>query len=365
MSDANRTVVIDNGGGTIKIGFADDKEPRCILPAVLRPRTVEKPGSKEENYLFSETSHPGFGPPKYPIDHGIITNWDHMDQLWNHAFRETHLDLSESAVVFANHHTKDLSKAQAEQITQIMIESFEVPAFYLAKSTTLATYYASKPTAAVIDCGETVTDICCVYEHCGITRTVTPVNVAGRDLTYYLQSLIEGVHWPSDGWFPFVRDIKEKHAYVALDFDAEVKKAEKVDCESPWDNKFSIAEQRLRCPEILFKPSINGLQCEGIGQALFNAIMKCDGDIRGQMFSNIILSGGTTLCKGFPERIEKEIKSLAPQGTEVNVIALPDRHLAAWVGGSVLGRAEAFKEMTISRAEYDEEGACIVHRKCW
>ena len=365
MSDANRTVVIDNGGGTIKIGFADDKEPRCILPAVLRPRTVEKPGSKEENYLFSETSHPGFGPPKYPIDHGIITNWDHMDQLWNHAFRETHLDLSESAVVFANHHTKDLSKAQAEQITQIMIESFEVPAFYLAKSTTLATYYASKPTAAVIDCGETVTDICCVYEHCGITRTVTPVNVAGRDLTYYLQSLIEGVHWPSDGWFPFVRDIKEKHAYVALDFDAEVKKAEKVDCESPWDNKFSIAEQRLRCPEILFKPSINGLQCEGIGQALFNAIMKCDGDIRPQMFSNIILSGGTTLCKGFPERIEKEIKSLAPQGTEVNVIALPDRHLAAWVGGSVLGRAEAFKEMTISRAEYDEEGACIVHRKCW
>ena len=103
---------------------------------------------------------------------------------------------------------------------------------------------------------------------------------------------------------------------------------------------------------------------DGIHHLLFNSIMKCDIDIRRDLFSNIILSGGSTLYNGFAERVHKEIKELAPCSTFIKIIAPPERKYSTWIGGSILSSLSTFEEMWIKKEEYVESGPSIVHRKC-
>lgn len=78
-----------------------------------------------------------------------------------------------------------------------------------------------------------------------------------------------------------------------------------------------------------------------------------------------MLAGGNTLFKGLPERLEKELVNLAPSGVKVLVYAGGERRFSTWLGASVIASLPEFKDRLISRAEWDEEGSCVVHRKCW
>jgi len=68
---------------------------------------------------------------------------------------------------------------------------------------------------------------------------------------------------------------------------------------------------------------------------------------------------------GFGERLYTEMKGLAPQTMKVKVIASPDRKYMVWKGGSTLSTLSTFKSMWISKADYDEHGESVVHRKCF
>jgi actin-related protein len=96
----------------------------------------------------------------------------------------------------------------------------------------------------------------------------------------------------------------------------------------------------------------------------FNSIQECDVDVRRDLYQNIILSGGTTMCEGIRERLLKEIKSLAPKSIDVKVEASPDRRFAVWRGGSMLTSLSTFASMWITKEDYEEHGYTIVHRKC-
>ncbi len=103
----------------------------------------------------------------------------------------------------------------------------------------------------------------------------------------------------------------------------------------------------------------------GVHETTFNSIMKCDIDIRKNLYENIVLSGGTTMLSGFPERMQKEMTSLAPSTMKINIIAPPERKWSTWIGGSILASLSTFQQMCISKREYDESGPSIVHRKCF
>ena len=94
--------------------------------------------------------------------------------------------------------------------------------------------------------------------------------------------------------------------------------------------------------------------------------MKCDVDIREDLFANIVISesGGTTMFSGMADRMQKEITALAPSTMKVKVIAPPKAKNSVWIGGSMLASLSTFKQMLISKQEYDESGPAIVHRKC-
>jgi len=114
-------------------------------------------------------------------------------------------------------------------------------------------------------------------------------------------------------------------------------------------------QQRYSSTEIIFNPSIIDKKDLGISSMAFKSIEKCDSDLKMNLYDNIVLAGGTTMLPGFKDRFEFEIKSLASHTakTDINVTADLHRKNAAWIGGSMLASFSTFKEMTISKEDYE------------
>merc|ERR1719330_806575 len=107
-----------------------------------------------------------------------------------------------------------------------------------------------------------------------------------------------------------------------------------------------------------------GKEDEGVHKLVLNSIMKCDVDIRKDLWKNVVMSGGSTMFNGIADRLQKELKELAPATMDVKIVAPPERKYSVWIGGSILASLSTFEEMWVKKDEYDESGPSIVHRKC-
>jgi len=197
--------------------------------------------------------------------------------------------------------------------------------------------------------------------------------MAGRDLTSHLKDLLyeRGYSFNTPAELEIVRDIKETMCYVVADYDAAMKEAEESHaCEKNYElpdgRKILIGNERFRCAEILFNPSLAKSENEGVHKYCFDSVMKCDTDVRRDLFQNIIMSGGSTLFEGLNERMWHEIHQLAPTNNRIKVLAPPERLYSVWLGGSILASLATFQTMWITKTEYDEcGGPQIIHRKCF
>ncbi|KAI4992597.1 hypothetical protein ZWY2020_057799 [Hordeum vulgare] len=152
-----------------------------------------------------------------------------------------------------------------------------------------------------------------------------------------------------------VRDMKEKLSYIALDYDQEMETSKtsssvEKSYELPDGQVITIGAERFRC-EVLVQPSFIGMEAAGIHETTYNSIMKCDVDIRKDLYGNIVLSGGTTMFTGIADRMSKEITALAPSSMKIKVVAPPERKYSVWIGGSILASLSTFQQMWIAKAK--------------
>ena len=368
--DEKTHIIIDNGTGYSKAGFSGEKMPKIIIPNYVGyPKYASgRVGVEKKKFFVGSEAEAikGVLNINNPLENGAINNWDDIEKLWEYIFtNELKVDPVEYYTMITE--TPMNPKENREKMTQIMFETFNIKGLYIAVEPVLSLYSLGKYTGIVSDLGEHISYFAPIFYGCLLPHAVIRLNFAGNDLTEYMLKLLEenGQRFSTTAEKEIIKIIKEKSCYAALDYNEELKTVEIFDYELPDGSKINIKEQRIKCPEALFKPDLFGKEGNGISKACNDSIQKCNVDIRKDLYNSIALSGGTSMFNGLPERFKKEIKSLTQESMkeEVQIISSPERKYSTWIGGSILSYSSS-DTMWITKEEYEEYGDLIVHRKC-
>lgn len=361
-----RTIVAEFGSFTTKVGLEGETEPSDIIRSIvgtLRERVSVISGACDKYVGEKAFFRGGSVSISRPIINGVVTNWDSLESIINDAlsFRFE----PEKKPVLCIEHVNALIWNR-ERIAQYIFEKQDASSFLAVNSNLLALYSTGRYTGFTVDCGYETTRFAHIVDGFTIPALSTVQNYGGKDIydlllknlsvNHEFLSHLSGKH--------ILEDVQEKLCYVADSLQAED--------ERPYDDKkyklpdgeyFNLCRERYNCPEVLFNPKLNYKDVDGIPQSIWDTIMKIDIDYRQKMASNIVLVGGPSKMPGFTKRVEKDLIEIAPSSYKFDFIK-PEFDHPAWVGGSIMSQLDTFPQMLISKEEYYEVGAGIIHRKC-
>ncbi|KAF8363750.1 arp-1, partial [Pristionchus pacificus] len=367
----NQPVVIDNGSGQIKAGFAGEQAPKVRFPNYVgRPKHTRVMAGALDGDLFigpKAEEYRGLLSIKYPMEHGIVNDWSDMEKVWQYIYSQEQLNISpeEHPVLLTEAPLNPMSNR--EKAAEIFFEQFNVPALHVQMQAVLALYSTGRTTGVVLDSGDGVTHVVPIFEGFAMQHAIERIDVAGRDVSRHLRFLLrkEGHDFHRSSEFEIVREVKEKACYLSPNpIKEEAADPERMQYSLPDGSRMEVAACRFRAPEILFRPEIIGEEWPGVAQCVDIAIKKCDMDLRKKLYSNIVLSGGSTMFPGFGDRLLFEMKRLAPQDTKIRISAPQERLYSTWIGGSILASLDTFRKMWVSKKEYDNDGSKrVIHRK--
>ncbi|XP_019798370.1 actin-related protein 2 isoform X2 [Mirounga angustirostris] len=336
-SQGRKVVVCDNGTGFVKCGYAGSNFPEHIFPALVgRPiiRSTTKVGNIEIKDLMvgDEASElRSMLEVNYPMENGIVRNWDDMKHLWDYTFGPEKLNIdTRNCKILLTEPPMNPTKNR-EKIVEVMFETYQFSGVYVAIQAVLTLYAQGLLTGVVVDSGDGVTHICPVYEGFSLPHLTRRLDIAGRDITRYLIKLPDG------------RIIK-------------------------------VGGERFEAPEALFQPHLINVEGVGVAELLFNTIQAADIDTRSEFYKHIVLSGGSTMYPGLPSRLERELKQLYLERVlkgdveklskfKIRIEDPPRRKHMVFLGGAVLADIMKDKDnFWMTRQEYQEKGVRVLEK---
>ncbi|XP_069118632.1 actin-related protein 2 [Argopecten irradians] len=380
-AQGRKVVVCDNGTGFVKCGYAGANFPAHIFPSLVgRPiiRSAEKHDNIEIKDLMigDEASQlRAMLEVNYPMENGMVRNWEDMEHLYNYTFGPEKLDLdARNTKILLTEPPMNPTKNR-ERMIEYMFEKYEFAGVYIAIQAVLTLYAQGLLTGVVVDSGDGVTHICPVYEGFALPHLTKRLDIAGRDITKYLIKLLllRGYAFNHTADFETVRMLKEKLCYVGYDIEQEQKLALETTVlvetyTLPDGRVIKVGGERFEAPEALFQPHLINVDGVGVAELLFNTIQSADMDTRPEFYRHIVLSGGSTMYPGLPSRLERELKQLYLERVlkgdtsrlskfKIRIEDPPRRKHMVFLGGAVLADIMKDKDsFWMTREEYLEKG---------
>uniref|UniRef100_A0A803MLC5 Actin-related protein 7 n=1 Tax=Chenopodium quinoa TaxID=63459 RepID=A0A803MLC5_CHEQI len=315
-------VVVDAGSKLLKAGFAiPDQNPPLVIPTQMKK--VLEEGSTVNTSTVEDIMID-------PIVRGFVRDWDAMEDLLHHVLY-TGLGWemgNEGQILFTD--PLLTPKGLREQLVQLLFETFNVSGFYAAEQGVLSLYAVGRISGCSVDIGHGKIDIAPVIEGAVHHISSRRFEVGGIDLTKLL-----------------ARELGKSNPEV-----------------------ITIGRERYIVGEALFQPSILGLEANGIVEQLVHSISTVSSENHRQLLENTVLCGGTSCMAGFEDRFQKEC-NLSSSAIRPSLVKAPEympedlTKYSAWIGGAILAKVVFPQNQHVTKADYDETGPSIVHRKCF
>ncbi|KAF3970687.1 hypothetical protein ACB098_11G177000 [Castanea mollissima] len=357
--------VVDAGSKFLKAGPAiPDQAPSMIIPTQMK--RMPEDGSMDDSSLSEEIIID-------PVVRGYIRDWDAMEDLLHHVlYSGLGWEMgNEGQILF----TDPLStpKAVREQLVQLMFETFNISGFYASEQAVLSLYAVGRISGCTVDIGHGKIDIAPVIEGAVQHIASRRFEIGGIDLTKLLAQELHKSNPLVNISMSDVEKIKEQYSCCADDELAYDKTKNSCQIEKhtlPDGQVITIGREKYTVGEALFQPSLLGLEAHGIVEQLVRSISTVSSDNHRQLLENTVLCGGTASMPGFEDRFQKEA-SLCSSAVRPALVKAPEYMpenltvCSAWVGGAILAKVVFPQNQHITKADYDETGPSIVHRKCF
>ncbi|EAW59025.1 actin like 7B [Homo sapiens] len=366
-----KAVIIDLGSQYCKCGYAGEPRPTYFISSTVGKRCPEAAdaGDTRKWTLVGHELLNTEAPLKLvnPLKHGIVVDWDCVQDIWEYIFRTAMKILPEEHAVLVSDPPLSPS-SNREKYAELMFETFGIPAMHVTSQSLLSIYSYGKTSGLVVESGHGVSHVVPISEGDVLPGLTSRADYAGGDLTNYLMQLLnEAGHAFTDDHLHIIEHIKKKCCYAAFLPEEElglVPEELRVDYELPDGKLITIGQERFRCSEMLFQPSLAGSTQPGLPELTAACLGRCqDTGFKEEMAANVLLCGGCTMLDGFPERFQRELSLLCP-GDSPAVAAAPERKTSVWTGGSILASLQAFQQLWVSKEEFEERGSVAIYSKC-
>ncbi|CAH9070982.1 unnamed protein product [Cuscuta epithymum] len=361
-------VVVDAGSKLLKSGFAiPDQAPSMIIPTQMKrvPEDDSAADAAVEEAAEEEEVD--------PIVHGFVKDWDAMEDLLHHVLY-TGLGWeigNEGQILFTD--PLCTPKAIREQLVQLMFETFNISGFYASEQAVLSLYAVGRISGCTVDIGHGKIDIAPVIEGAVQHLASRRLELGGADLTQLLADKLNISNPMVKLKMSDVEKIKEQYACCAEDDIAYDKMQQSILEEEhilPDGQVIKVGKERYTVGEAFFQPSILGLGTHGIVEQLVHSISTVSSENHRQLLENTVLCGGTVSMTGFEDRFQREA-NLCSSAISPSLVKPPEympenlNMYSAWVGGAILAKVVFPQNQHITKADYDESGPSIVHKKCF
>ncbi|WWC64675.1 uncharacterized protein I303_107286 [Kwoniella dejecticola CBS 10117] len=378
--DPSVPLVVDNGTGFVKCGYAGSNFPEHVFPSVVgRPilRAEERLGTSQIQDIMvgdEASEFRSFLQVTQPMEHGIVQNWEDMKHLWDYTFNEKlQIDPHGKKVLLTEPPMNP--KVNRQKMAEVMFEEYGFGGVYVAIQAVLTLYAQGLQTGVVVDSGDGVTHIVPVYDGFALQHLTRRLDVAGRDVTRYLIKLLlmRGYAFERTADFETVRGIKEALCFTSYDLESDKKLGEETtvlveNYTLPDGRVIKVGSERYEAPECMFQPHLVDVEQPGVAELLFQTIQQAAVDTRAELYKHIVLSGGSSMYPGFPSRLEKEMKQLyltrvlggdasRLSNFKIRIEDPPRRKHMVFLGGAVLADIMKDKEaFWVTKEEWDEQG---------